>query len=591
MFKTTFKFNKLTYILIATVICAITANAQCPEDITVTNDDGECGAVVEYTIEGSGSAQSANGIVNGNGSNGLTGWTATNGTGTTWVATGSAFVSSYNMGTMSQVVDFTTMGISDEYMDTLPAITVSEDYMGTSNNPSDIYKLTVQLRGEANNVLATYTTNNVTCTANWQTVTYVFTGYPAGVRKIYFEHAGDDAEFWAGNFGTAVTNASVTVALPTSTVVQTAGIASGELFPIGTTTNTFEITDEDDVTVTCSFDVTVTDDDDPVANVQETIIVELDETGNGTLAAADVDDGSTDNCTNLTFALDVTTFTCEDLGENTINFSVSDGANTTTIPVTVNVVDVIDPIVNTQDITITLDENGEASITADMVDDGSEDNCSVSLVLSKSDFDCSNVGENTITVTGTDADGNEATYTAVVTVEDTTAPVVVTQNITIQLPVVTIVAISAMDINNGSTDNCGISSYSLDNQVFTCEDIGQNTVTLTVTDNYGNVSTATAIVTIEDPNNYCAITGLNENLADAVVLYPNPVTDILNIDIANHQIDAVEIYDINAKLVSNFEINNSTGIYKANISGLNSGTYYVRLVSDNGIAFKKIAKQ
>jgi hypothetical protein len=591
MMKTTFKFNKLSCFFTAVILSTIAANAQCPDDITVTNDDGECGAVVEYTIDGTGSAQSVNGIVNGNASNGLTGWTATNGSGTTWVASGGAFISSYSMGTMSQVVDLTTMGLSDEYMDTMPAITVSEDYKGTSNNVNDIYKLTVQLRGEANNILATYTTGNITCTANWQTATHVFTGYPAGVRKIYFEHAGVDAEFWAGNFGSAITNASVTVAIPTSTAVQIAGIASGEMFPVGTTTNTFEITDENDVTTTCSFDVTVTDGDAPVAIAQETIIVELDEDGNGTLAAADVNDGSTDNCTNLTFAVDVSSFTCEDLGENTVNFSVSDGTNTTTIPVIVNVVDVIDPVVSTQDITIALDENGEGSITADMVDDGSEDNCSVSLALSKSTFDCSNVGENTINLIATDADGNVATGTATVTVEDTTAPIVTTQNITIQLPAVTIVSISAMDINDGSTDNCGISSYSINNQVFTCENIGQNTVTLTVTDNYGNVSTATAIVTVEDPNNFCAITGLDVSLADAIALYPNPVAEILNIDMANYKIDVVEIYDNNARLVKNFNIKDSTSILKADLSDLASGLYYVKLVSANGIAFKKINKQ
>jgi hypothetical protein len=39
--------------------------------------------------------------------------------------------------------------------------------------------------------------------------------------------------------------------------VQTAGLPSGSLFPVGTTTNTFEVTDEAGNTNTCSFDVTV----------------------------------------------------------------------------------------------------------------------------------------------------------------------------------------------------------------------------------------------------------------------------------------------------------------------------------------------
>lgn len=589
MFKTTLKFNKL--ILPLALFCGgLTALAQCPDNITVNNDDNQCGAVVTYTIEGSGAGSSANGVVNPSAANGTTGWTVTNG-GSGWATGGGQWISSYSNCTMSQVVDLTAMSLTDAYMDTQPAITVSEQYVGIWPNYADTYSLTVQLRGEADNVIATYTTGTLTCTSTQQTASHIFTNYGAGVRKVYISHTGKDVEFWAGQYGAAVTNASITVAVPTSTIVQTAGIASGELFPVGTTTNSFEITNQSNVTTTCSFDVTVNDADAPVAIAEETIILELDETGSGTLIAADINGGSTDNCTNLIYSIDTSTFTCEDLGENTVNFSVSDGTNTTTIAVIVNVVDVIAPDLSTQDITIQLDENGETSITAAQIDNYSTDNCSVSIALGETSFDCSDIGQNVIIVTATDSDGNETTGTAVVTVEDLIAPVAVTQNITIQLPEVTIVSISAMDINSDSTDNCGISSYTLDNQVFTCENIGENTVTLTVTDNYGNVSTATAIVTVEDPNNYCLVTGLNENLADAVAIYPNPVQDFIHIDVTKYQIDKIEIYDSNAKLVKEFSIQNVNGIFKADIASLNAGTYFIRLVSDNGIAFKKIIKQ
>jgi len=54
------------------------------------------------------------------------------------------------------------------------------------------------------------------------------------------------------------------------TVVQTAGLPSGSLFPVGITTNTFEITDNGGNTTTCSFDVTVNDTQAPVPNASET---------------------------------------------------------------------------------------------------------------------------------------------------------------------------------------------------------------------------------------------------------------------------------------------------------------------------------
>jgi len=54
------------------------------------------------------------------------------------------------------------------------------------------------------------------------------------------------------------------------------------------------------------------------------------------------------------------------------------------------------------------------------------------------------------------------------------------------------------DIDNGSTDNCGIKSSVLDKIDFTCSDVGQNIVTLTVTDINDNVKSDTASVFVRD---------------------------------------------------------------------------------------------
>jgi len=51
-------------------------------------------------------------------------------------------------------------------------------------------------------------------------------------------------------------------AAPSAVLIS--GLASGSVFPVGTTTNVFEVTDGAGNTATCSFDVTVTDDEDPV---------------------------------------------------------------------------------------------------------------------------------------------------------------------------------------------------------------------------------------------------------------------------------------------------------------------------------------
>ena len=104
-----------------------------------------------------------------------------------------------------------------------------------------------------------------------------------------------------------------------------------------------------------------------------------------------------------------------------------------------------------------LNANGNISITAAAIDNGSSDASGLrSLVLSKTNFDCSTIGANEVILTATDNHGNVATATATVTVEDKMAPIVVVKNITVQLNADGNATITADQVNNGSTDNCGI---------------------------------------------------------------------------------------------------------------------------------------
>jgi len=84
----------------------------------------------------------------------------------------------------------------------------------------------------------------------------------------------------------------------------------------------------------------------------------------------------------------------------------------------------------------------------------------------------------------------------VVTVQDTVLPTVITQPVTVQLNATGSASITASQINNGSTDNCGIATITVSPSTFTCANVGANTVTLTVTDVNGNVATASATVTV-----------------------------------------------------------------------------------------------
>jgi hypothetical protein len=87
--------------------------------------------------------------------------------------------------------------------------------------------------------------------------------------------------------------------------------------------------------------------------------------------------------------------------------------------------------------------------------------------------------------------------------------VAVCQDISVQLNPGGSVTITAAQVDNGSTDACGIASMSVTPSTFTCANVGANTVTLTVTDNNGNQSTCTATVTVLDNN---APTALCQNI-------------------------------------------------------------------------------
>src|SRR5690554_2983728 len=283
------------------------------------------------------------------------------------------------------------------------------------------------------------------------------------------------------------------------TLTQTAGLASGSTFPSGTTTNSFEYDDGINPIQTCSFDITINDNEMPVA-VCKNITIQLDANGNASIGTSDINNGSSDNCGIVSMSLSKTNFTCADVGDNNVSLTVRDAnGNTDTCIAIVTVEDNFAPTAICQNITVQLDANGTASINAADVDGGSTDACGIdSLSVSPSTFTCADVGANNVTLTVTDINGNVSTCVAVVTVEDNVSSTAICQNITIQLDSAGNATITAADVDGGSTDACGIDSLSVSPSTFTCADVGANNVTLTVTDINGNVSTCVAVVNVID---------------------------------------------------------------------------------------------
>ncbi|HRI27305.1 MAG TPA: HYR domain-containing protein, partial [Chitinophagales bacterium] len=209
---------------------------------------------------------------------------------------------------------------------------------------------------------------------------------------------------------------------PGPVTTQIAGLASGSSFPVGTTTNTFRVTDGSGNTAQCSFTVTVTDNQLPTITCPTNIGVNTASGQCHAVVTYTAPVGS-DNCSGATTTRTAgpasgSTFS---VGVTTITHTVT-AANgqTATCSFTVTVTDNQPPTANCQNIAVTVGAGGTVNITPTQINNGSSDNCTTTpnLLLSvvPNSFTCSNTGANTVTLTVNDGNGNTNTCTATVTV-------------------------------------------------------------------------------------------------------------------------------------------------------------------------------
>ncbi|WP_432410226.1 HYR domain-containing protein [Rasiella sp. SM2506] len=283
---------------------------------------------------------------------------------------------------------------------------------------------------------------------------------------------------------------------PTPSVTQSP--APGTIIT-GNTVITLTAPDASSNSDSCTFTVLLVDDTPPTA-VCQAFTAQLDAAGIAVITTTDVDGGSTDNCSIASMSVSPNTFTCAEVGTQTVTLTVTDTAgNISTCDAIVIVEDTIPPTAVCQDITVSLATDNTVTILPGDLDGGNSDNCSVaSITASQTTFTCDDIGMNTITVTVTDVNGNTSTCTSIVTVLEDTPPIAICQPFTAQLDATGMVTILASDVDGGSTDNCAIDTITLSQNTFDCNDVGENTVIMTVTDVSGNSTSCTAIVTVQD---------------------------------------------------------------------------------------------
>ncbi|MEM9819883.1 MAG: hypothetical protein AAF985_02380 [Bacteroidota bacterium] len=251
----------------------------------------------------------------------------------------------------------------------------------------------------------------------------------------------------------------------------------------------------------CTTMVTVLDSGQPSAVCKDNFTLILAGNGTGTLNPVDLNLGSiSNNCTDLTWSADVISFDCNDIGENTVTLTVTDGYDrTSTCQTTVHVQEITVPLALCQDLTVYLDENGNYNFDPSEIDNGSNAGCSTSLSSSVSAFDCDDLGDNLVTLTVTSAANLTVSCQATVTVQDTISPDAGGLDVSVTIfGGVSSIAVRKTQFGQTASDNCNFVEFNFVGQTsFTCEEVDTEVTSYwAVADQSGNADTVSFTVTV-----------------------------------------------------------------------------------------------
>ncbi len=261
---------------------------------------------------------------------------------------------------------------------------------------------------------------------------------------------------------------------------------------------------------------------------------------------------------------------------------------------TLTEIDTIPPVaICFENIVLELDEFGFAYLTSEMVDNGSFDNDAIAeIYIDITEFGCSDIGENIVTLTVIDQSGNSSTCTTVVLVEDNIAPEIfielesniqqITNNQPYTLPDYFL---------NGSAfalDNCTTIVTDLEQTPLpgTLLEAGTYLIILSASDEFGNTSILSFEIIVE------TLLGTTDFTSDFdLIIHPNPTTDYFKISNSNEfNFETISIFDLNGRLLNKIDYNDYTEINKINVKHLAASTYLIVIQGEGKSTVKKLIK-
>ncbi|TNE57763.1 MAG: HYR domain-containing protein, partial [Bacteroidetes bacterium] len=271
-------------------------------------------------------------------------------------------------------------------------------------------------------------------------------------------------------------------------------------------TRVYEMTDLCGNVGTCAQTITVLDTEPPVfVNCPDDITVgnDVDKCGANVVFSTPIAEDNCDIIASVTQVDGLPSGSLFPVGVNTVTFVASDPTgNTSTCQFTIEVMDMQTPTAVCQNITVNLNAQGQATASAVLIGGASTDNCpsALTLTLSQSTFDCSNVGNNNVVLTVSDVSGNTSVCNATVQVRDLMPPTFTCPDPQVIHDCDGLVPDLVALITDAS-DNCGVALISQNPVAGT--DFGNAhgqsvDVTITVMDVNGNIATCIVPVMIVD---------------------------------------------------------------------------------------------
>lgn len=294
-------------------------------------------------------------------------------------------------------------------------------------------------------------------------------------------------------------NAAVSYALPTvldncpfdpSRLQLVAGLAAGEAFPTGMTQQQFTYADVAGNVGTCSFEVTVVPALEVSLSSQNAACYGA---CNGALALS-ISGGLQPYQILWSTGQSGTSLSSLCAGQYSATITDNDGCSMTVgstltepAPLLLNIAEAVSPLCPT-------DLSGSISAQAS----GGTGPYQYHWSNGSSESQLTGLGIGTYALTLTDANGCAEASAATLSPTDLTPPTLALQNLVLSLNANGSVQVTPAMFDAGSTDTCGIVSWTVAPTSFHCGDVGVQTVVISATDANGNTAIGTATVTVED---------------------------------------------------------------------------------------------